>query len=418
VRAGHLFIRELRFRRVSFALAVVAAAAVSACVVGARSFLAAHDAKTEELVAALEERAAGRMAQLRDDARVFSKNLGFNILLLPGGQDAGRLYTENRSTDFFTRQQVQALGGAEFATLNHLLPMLRHRVRWDPYEGDVILVGVEGEIYIKSPNFQKPIEESVDAGVVHIGSAIQSRLGLQSGDPLEILGETFTVKRVLPQKGNVDDISLLMNLEDVQRLSGQPGKVSGVLALSCNCAAGDLDPIRQEIERVVQDVQVVEFSVRAKARQRARSAIGQRTSEEMKDIKESRAILRSQVARFATLLVSLVVAGAAIFLAVLTFTSVRERRPEVAMLRALGLGSRSIFSLMFYKAVLTGVAGGVFGCLVGLLAGRWVLGISATATTPFMLSVIGVTIAISVIASALPALLAARTDPALILNQE
>ena len=60
MRAGHLFIRELRFRRVSFALAVVAAAAVSACVVGARSFLAAHDAETEELVAALEERAAVR----------------------------------------------------------------------------------------------------------------------------------------------------------------------------------------------------------------------------------------------------------------------------------------------------------------------------------------------------------------------
>ncbi|MBL7115288.1 MAG: hypothetical protein ISS35_05935 [Kiritimatiellae bacterium] len=418
MRAGHLFIRELRFRRVSVVLAIVAAAAVSACVVGARSFLAAHDAETEKLIAALEERAADRMAQLRDDARVFSKNLGFNILLLPGDQDAGRLYAENRSTAFFTRKQVQALGSAELATLNHLLPMLRHQIHWDQYDGNVILVGIEGEIYIKSPNFQKPIEERVDAGMVHIGNAIHKRLKLQIGAQLEIEGETFTVKRVLPQKGNIDDISLLMNLGDAQRLSGQPGKISGVLALSCNCAAGDLDPIRQELERVVQDVQVVEFSVRAQARQRARSAIGKRTKEEMQDITESRAILRSHVAQFATLLVSLVVVGAAIFLTVLTFASVRERRSEVALLRALGLGSLSIFALMLYKAVLTGLAGGIFGCLVGVLAGRWILGISATATTPFMLSVISATVAIATLASALPALMAARIDPAVILNQE
>ena len=415
---ARLFTRELRFRSGSFRLATVAVAAAAACVVGSRAFLASHDIETDRLVAALESRAADRMTQLRDEARIFSKSLGFNILLLPEGQDAGRLYAENRSTHFFTPDQVRALGEAEFATLNHLLPMLRYRLHWDAYGGDVVLMGVEGEIYIKSPRFQKPIEEAIDPGRIHIGDAIRQRLDLKTGDTVRLLDADFTVHRLLPQKGNVDDISILMNLGDVQRLSGLTNKVGGVLALSCNCAAGDLAPIRMELSRVVEGVQVVEFSVRAHARQKAREAIGQGTRQEMADIEASRGALRSQVARFAVILVALVTLGTVLLLVVLTVASVRERRAEVAMLRALGLGAGRILSLFLYKALLVGLAGGILGSLGGLLAARFAVGTGAAVSSTFTIVVILATALIAMLSSIVPAVMAARTDPAVILNQE
>ncbi|MBT3191042.1 MAG: FtsX-like permease family protein [Verrucomicrobia bacterium] len=413
-----LFVRELRYRPGGFLLGLVAVTAVAASIVGARGFLAGHDADTVALVVALEERAADRMAQMRDDARVFSKSLGFNILLLPEEQDSGALYAENRSTHFFTRAQVAALGRAKFATLNHLLPMLRHRVRWETYGGDVVLVGVEGEIYIKSPSFQKPIEARIEQGTAHVGDALAQRLALNPGDRFTLLGETFTVGRIQPQSASVDDITLLMNLADVQRLSGYADKVTGILALSCNCAAGDLDPIRQEVGRVLSGVQIVEFAVRARARQRARDAIAESTRAEMEDLKASRTALRAQVGHFATLLVSLVVTGAVVFLAVLTSLGVRERRVEMAMLRALGVGSGAVVGLVLARSALTGVAGGVLGCGVGWMAVRLMAGSAIVVTTGFMLTVVGAALLVALFASAWPAWRAARTDPALILNQE
>jgi len=418
VRIGVLFFKELRFRPGGFLLGLVATAAVAACVVGARGLLAAHDHKTERLVSGLQERAAERMAKLRDEARVFSKSLGFNILLLPEEQDLGQLYTENRSTHFFSPAQIEALGTTDFTTLNHLLPVLRYRVHWDAYGRDVILVGVEGEIFIKAPRFQKPIEERIEPGDAHVGDAICRQLKLSVGDMIELLGEHFTIRRILPQKGNVDDISILMNLGDAQRLSGLPDKISGILALSCNCAAGDLASIRTELSPLLPNVQVVEFTIRARARQRARDAIGAGTREETEDITSSRGAVRDQVTRFAAILISLVAAGTVVLLVVLTAGSARERRAEVAMLRALGLGAARILSLFLYKAMLMGVAGSVFGCLAGLLAARAMAGPAAVVSAPFLVAVIVVAPLVATVASAVPAAAAANTDPAVILNQE
>lgn len=418
MKLRYLFRRELRFRPAGFLLAVVAVAAVAACLTGVHGFLAAHDRKTESLTAELETRASERMAQMRDDARIFSKSLGFNILLLPEAQDAGLFYAENRSTHFFTRAQVAALGRAKFATLNHLLPILRHKVAWPAYGGEVVLIGVEGEIYIKSPNFQKPIEESLEPGQIHIGDAIRQRLNLEVGAQVELLGESFTVHRLLAQKGNVDDISILMNLNDVQRLTHQTGKIGGVLALSCNCAAGELDTIRAELAPVLGGVEVIEFTTRALAREKARRAIGEGTQAEMDDIQSSRAALRDQLSLFSTVVVALIALTALVVLVVLGVMNTRERRVEAAMLRALGLSMGRLLSLFLAKALVFGICGGVLGVCAGVWVCELVFDAGSSVSIGFGLAVIGASTLFAVLAAWFPALHASRNDPALILNQE
>jgi ABC-type lipoprotein release transport system permease subunit len=233
-----------------------------------------------------------------------------------------------------------------------------------------------------------------------------------------LLGETFTVQRVLPQNGNIDDISILMNLADVQRLTGQEQKIGGVLALSCNCAAGDLAPIRAEVARVLAGVQVIEFTVRARARQRARETIARRTREEMADIEAGRGALRRQLARLATVLVAAVTTGCVVLLVVVTVGSVRERRTEVAMLRALGLGADRILLLFLGKAALGGVSGSVAGALIGVAIAGGLAGPGAAVSAAFLSGVIVVTAGVALLAAAVPAWRAAATDPAVILNQE
>jgi hypothetical protein len=418
MNTGSLFIRELRFRPGTFLLGLLAVAAVAACVAGSQGFLSAHDAGTKQLIISLEQRAAERMEKMRDDARLFSKSLGFNILLLPEHQDPGLFYAENRSTYYFTPEQVNSISRAKLATLNHLLPILRYRMNWSAFGGDVILIGIEGEIYIKGGASQKPIEEKIAPGQLHIGDAIRRRLNLNIGDPATLDGESFTIRRLIPPEGNADDISILMNLNDLQRLTGLTNKVSGILGLSCDCQAGDVEPIRRELSKIIPNINVVEFTVRAKARQQARNAIAKSTNAEMEDIKASRNALREQVTTMAGVLVALVSTGTVILLLVLTLTSARERRTEVAMLRALGFGSSSILALFLYKAMLTGLAGGILGCLVGAAVGLSLAGKAAMVPVSTSAIIVVVALLISILASIIPAVMAAKTDPATILNQE
>lgn len=418
MRIRALFLKELRYRLGGFALAVVAVMAMAASLVGAKAFLAAHDHKTEELITSLQERSEERMANLRNEARIFSKNLGFNALVLPEKQSFSEFYAEDKSTAFFSEQQIQAFSEAELANLNHLRPILRQRIQWPEHDREVIIVGVKGEIYIKAPAWQKPIEKSIPAGKVQVGHALGQELDLKKGDTVSLLGEDFTVERVLEQQGGEEDISLRMKLDKAQEILNHRGKISGILALSCRCADANPESMRKEIQSVVPGAKLVQFSQRAHARKKARAEIGEGTKAELQDIKESREKLRKQVASFATVLVTLVTIGSILLLTVLTLNNAHVRRGEVAMLHALGVRAYGIFSLFFLKALLTGVTGGVLGWLTGSGIAVLTSGPDAAVAWGYAAIVIGVATIITLCASAGPAVRVARQDPAGILNQE
>ena len=66
-----------------------------------------------------------------------------------------------------------------------------------------------------------------------------------------MLARSFTVERLIEQRGDEDDISILLNLDDAQRALRREGKVSGILALSCTCAEGRGERIREELSGVL-----------------------------------------------------------------------------------------------------------------------------------------------------------------------
>jgi putative ABC transport system permease protein len=295
---------------------------------------------------------------------------------------------------------------------------LRERIRWPEQDRDIILVGVRGEVYIKAPRWQKPIEEAIQPGQAHLGQALAHELKLQPGDTLVFQQRTFAVGHILPQAGNEDDITMRVNLETAQDLLNHPGQVSAVLGLMCDCADGDPGIVLREVEKFISGIQVVDFTTRVRARQKARSTITEGTEAELEDVQASRAALRDQVASFAKLLIALVSAGSMLLLGVLTLNNARQRRTEVAMLRALGMGAKSVLTLFLVKALLTGLAGGIVGCLLGLVGSRMLTGHGAVVSPLFALAVLGFSVGMAVLASLIPAASAAVQEPAGILNQE
>ena len=57
--------------------------------------------------------------------------------------------------------------------------------------------------------------------------------------------------------------------------------------------------------------------------------------------------------------------ASAVVIGLLTWLNVRERRPEIGLLRALGKGTASIAGLFLVKAAMLGLMGGLVGCGLG-----------------------------------------------------
>jgi putative ABC transport system permease protein len=106
----------------------------------------------------------------------------------------------------------------------------------------------------------------------------------------------------------------------------------------------------------------------------------------------------------------------------LAFTNVRDRAGEIGILRALGVGTGRIFGLFLARAVLVGLLGAVLGWAAGSLAGAWwgeepgAQGTALFEPAQLLLVVLAAPL-LCALASLVPALLAARCDPAIVLRE-
>jgi hypothetical protein len=428
----HLVAREILFRKLPFALAVGSVIMAVGCLVAELNLLSAHDRATERLVAqkeaetaarmeAFEKETAATMRQLEDDYRKIMLALGFNVLILPKDQKLSDLLSDDLVTAYMPEDYADRLAQSRVVSINHLLPTLQQKLKWPEQKRPIILAGVRGEVPILHADPKKPLLQPVPPGCAVLGHELHENLELQVGDRITLLGREFKVHRLHPPRGNKDDITVWINLAEAQELLERKGQINAILALECNCAPDRLDRVREEIAGILPDTQVIELAGPAKARADARNRAAAHAAEERRKIaawadevvgaeKAARARLRQEQEAFAGVLVPLALAGCIVWVGALALANVRERRAEIGILRALGLGRGHVLALFLSKAALVGLLGAAAGYLAGSLPeGRF---------DPLLLAaVLAAAPVLCGLASGVPALLAARQDPAVVLRE-
>ena len=134
--------------------------------------------------------------------------------------------------------------------------------------------------------------------------------------------------------------------------------------------------------------------------------------------------MRATWMRLASILGPLVMVISVVWIALLAAGNVRRRQMEIGILRTLGFRSWQILYIFLSRAILMGFFGGLLGFLAGsFLANNcrepmsqirtgWIFSFGL-----FGLAVLGAVV-IAVVASWIPAMHAARLDPAVTLQEE
>jgi ABC-type lipoprotein release transport system permease subunit len=415
-----LVLREIRYRKLNFGLAVLSVLTAVGCLVAVLTLLRLDDLRTEELAAAREAEARTQGVKLQDDYRKMMLKLGFNIQILPKDQNLADLYAADYAARTMPEEYAERLAHAGVVTVNHILPSLRQRVTWEEQKRTILIVGVRGELPSGKNTPKKPLLEPVPPGTVLVGHELHASLGLKKGQTVRLLGREFTVRKLLPATGTPDDITLWLNLAEAQKLLNKEGRINEILALECNCASPDrLGDVRKEVARILPDTQVIEKASQALARAEARNRAAAEARESARREQKARAELRTQREEFAAVLVPLVLLGCTVWVGLLAFTNVSDRAGEIGILRALGLGSLRVFGLFLARAVLVGLLGALLGYAAGLLVGvLWGEGPASGVFEPLQLAlVVAAAPVLCGLASWVPALLASRQDPAVVLRE-
>ena len=424
-----LVLKEIRYRKLSFVLGLISVAVAVGSFVGAITLLEVHDLRTGQILAEKQAVLKKQLATLQDDVRKAMLKLGFNVVILPKDQDLGDWHADDAGSRTMPEDYVHRLAESGVVTVRHFLPSLQQRIFWPERKRTIILVGTRGEV----PNLHKgprePMVQPVPDGKMVLGHELSRSLGLGIGDRAVLLGRTYTVHRFAEERGNKDDITVWIPLQEAQELLGQEGRINAVLALQCLCAGKGVAKVREDIARVLPNTQVVEMGTRVLARAEARTRVGEDARASLEQEKQTRLKLRSEREGIASILTSLVIVACAVWVGFLALSNVRERRPEIGILRALGYRSRQILMLFLSRAVVIGLIGAVLGTVTGLLAGRQVGlaleegaidvgGVGSLLDPMQMVLALLMAPLLSMVASWIPSVMAAQHDPAEILREE
>ena len=418
--------QEILHHKLTFLIGLVAVIVAVGVLTAQLTLLDAHDIQTSNIIAKKELELTEEMVRMEDDYRKIMKELGFNLLILPKGQRLDNFYTEGYASRFMPEEYATKLSNSKLMTIRHLLPSLEQKIRWtEQANRTIILVGTRGEVPFTHRDPKEPILVAVPPGKIVMGYELWNSMNLKTGDRIRLLGGDFEISTCYPQRGTKDDITAWIDLAQAQDMLDKKGRINAILALKCHCAGNEISQVRSDIAKILPEIQIVELDskvvTRAKARDRAKATADSTLAAE----RRYRTSMRHEREAFASWLIPLVIIGSASLVGILAFNNVRERMSEIGILRALGLRSKQILFVFLAKAFLLGL----FGACIGYAAGFVIGALSSelpegipSATNLFKPGIFLLTLLItpfmSSFASWVPALIAARQDPAAILRKE
>ena len=416
-----IVLAEIKHRMTSFLLGAFAVAIVASSVVCGLGLLRVHDAQTESQIAELEASTEAEMKALEDSIRKSMKGLGFNIYIFPEGQDMSEVYAQGYASKTMPESYVSTLANSKIVTVNHLLPQLTQKLTWPEQKRTVLLIGVRGEVPLMHSDPKKPLIHPVDKGKIVLGYELHQALGLKKGDTTTLMGKTLEVSQTHAERGSVDDITIWMNLEEVQELLNKPKLINSILALECNCATVDrLGEVRKEILAILPGTQIIEKGSQALARAEARVKAGKTAKAQMDAINEQRATQRRQRQSLAAAASTGLAVLCLAVIGILAMLNVRDRLREIGILRAIGVGSTTILASFLMRAALIGVVGAVAGIAIGaaILATVYNTPLSSLLRGSELIALAAGLPLLACAAAWLPALYAANQQPAKVLRND
>jgi putative ABC transport system permease protein len=376
-----MIFKEVWHRKINFVLAVLA-------VTTAVAFLVAFFTASK--------------ASERETARLMLK-MGYNLRIVASDADIGGFLLVGIPDKTMPESHLQKLAAQRSFSYNHLLATLEGRMKWRGL--DIVLTGIAPEV--SAPGEAKgAMTAAVAPGTAYVGYRIAELLSIHKGDVLDLDGQKLKVERCLAESGELDDMRIQCSLKDAQEILGQPGRISAIKAVDCLCfAQGDpVTTLRKEIGAILPDVQVFQA----------------------KSLADTRTKQRQMIRNIFAVLLPFVLIACGVWIGVLAIMNVRDRKPEIGLLRALGYNTANVMLLFLGKALLVGLSGAAAGFLVGtalgLRFGPGVFEITAKAMLrpEFSLFLRASILApvFALVASFVPTIIAVTYDPATTLREE
>lgn len=196
--------------------------------------------------------------------RRMTNDLGYNLLILPEGQNPADLYNEKMTCRYMPQFYADTLEHSKKVLVQQILPSLLHNDWWPEQKKNLFVYGVPPEHLKSVQDKNNPGQIQITDNSIVIGYEIRRSSGLKSGDTVLFHGQKLHITQCYEQRGNRDDNSAWITLSRAQKLFNKPAQINSILVLDCRCetdsALANLKRNRKELAGLLPQTQIIEFS--------------------------------------------------------------------------------------------------------------------------------------------------------------
>ena len=376
----HLILKEIKFRKLNFILAL---SAISFAVAFFVFFFTSNEASKRETIR-------------------LTRDMGFNLRVIPKETDMNKFWTTGYSEYTMPEDYVDRFWKFKDFSYAHITATLQKEIIW--HNKEIILTGIAPEVDPAGKD-RTSMAFRIEPGQVYIGHELAKELKAHQTETIDILGKQFTIAKILSESGSTDDIRVYGALSEFQEILDMKGQINEIMALNCLCISpeeGDLlAMLREQLDQVLPETKVVMNTTIANVREKQRY------------------MLEEYFAVISTCVVILI----AFWIGALAMINTKEREQEIGILHAIGHRSSKILGIFLGKALIIGFISAILGYLLGsFLAvkfGSAIFKITAGSIKPmyslFLWSII-VAPSFSALSSFIPAIIAVIKDPAVVIK--
>jgi len=254
------------------------------------------------------------------------------------------------------------------------------------------------------------IEEPAGTGLAMVGRNVADKLGAAIGSSLRV-----TYRPLVGAEGNVttadltvvgiittdgaEDNQVFVDLRLAQEMTSRPNKIHTV-QVSALCTACPVETFAEEIEAKMPNVE----------------------GRTVKQLVDAEMDTLTMVEGLMLMVTAVALMASALGVLTTMTASVIERRKEIGLMKAVGAGRRQVMMLFLAEATIIGALGALAGFAVGFVLsqaiGQGVFETSIGLHWSVLPAVMGIGIAVAVLASLLPVRRAVGVEPAIVLRGE
>jgi putative ABC transport system permease protein len=334
------------------------------------------------------------------DINMKLEKYGANILAVPktdnlpltyGGLSLGGISFEMQEIN---QQDLAAIGNIKnAANVAAVGPVVLGGVNVG--ENRVLLAGVDFEAALILKPWWRVQGRTPDPNEVIIGSEAARILNLARNDRLTLEGVDYRVSGLLEPTGSQDDHLIFSRIPAAQKILNKAGLIS-MVEVAALCNACPITEMVRQISGALPSARVMAIQQVVKGRMET--------------------LHRFKKFSYGTSAVVLLVGSLVVLVTMMG--SVRERTGEIGIFRAIGFRRTHIMRIIFIEAALISALAGLLGYLAGY-GGTWAFFQffmeKSSVGVPLNMTLFGGSVALSIalglLASAYPALMAARLDP-------